>query len=491
MTLDASVLFDANYYLAQNPDVADAISRGAISSALDHFTRFGQFELRNPSPFFNNQFYLSQNPDIRAAFNANQGTATPFSPFQHFISSGQFEGRTPNYLFDPGFYLSRNPDVAALVGPGKPFSSAFEHFLRFGQSEQRDPSALFNTEFYLAQNSDVAQAGIPAARHFLQFGQFASEQRSPTNNFSFATYASNYSDVANATSQGQFTSLFEHFVRFGQQEARSGDPVGSPVFVIGGFDWQQENAASTATSFGSPGIFGPGIESIFATDFGRKLSSPLATQFDASRTTGRLLPAAPATSAALAATFPSPVIIGNPDLAPNRDRARLEITWNGQRLPNGPGDDFVIYESGFQGGPEAYAVEVRRAGQADFFPLARYEFADSFELFDPTTGAGVFATGFNLTDFGLGSTAQIDAIRISNIFNAAAGAGEDRIYASNNGQGFVGFNFGPEEGSRLTTGPLGPGGANSPFVGSPFDSNKLDVDTLYVAGLYDVTAPTA
>jgi hypothetical protein len=42
--------FDEAAYLAANPDVRDAVSRGAFRSGLDHFEKHGQFELRAGAP---------------------------------------------------------------------------------------------------------------------------------------------------------------------------------------------------------------------------------------------------------------------------------------------------------------------------------------------------------------------------------------------------------------------------------------------------------
>lgn len=131
-TLD---LFDPSFYLGQNPDVAVAVSGGAFSSALDHFTRFGQFEGRDPGYLFDTGFYLEQNPDVAAAVDRQELTG-----IEHFTQFGQFEGRDPNDWFDTSYYLAQNPDVAAAVSGGS-FSSGIEHFTKLGQFEGRDASA--------------------------------------------------------------------------------------------------------------------------------------------------------------------------------------------------------------------------------------------------------------------------------------------------------------------------------------------------------------
>lgn len=74
-----SGLFNKQYYLDQNPDVAKA----SIHPIL-HYVRYGVAENRNPSEQFNTFFYLKNNEDV-----INAG----LNPFAHYIRFGQFEGR--------------------------------------------------------------------------------------------------------------------------------------------------------------------------------------------------------------------------------------------------------------------------------------------------------------------------------------------------------------------------------------------------------------
>lgn len=89
----------------------------------------------NQQPIFNAQYYLQKNPDVAA--NETFGK----NPYQHYLQYGQSEGRSAydasNPLrFDPNFYLEQNPDVAkAGVDP-------LQHYIQFGQMEGR---AGYNT----------------------------------------------------------------------------------------------------------------------------------------------------------------------------------------------------------------------------------------------------------------------------------------------------------------------------------------------------------
>ncbi|MBD2184924.1 SGNH/GDSL hydrolase family protein [Aerosakkonema funiforme] len=172
-------LFNENFYLAANQDVAAAVSKGEFASGFDHFSQFGEFERRNPSAFFDSAYYLQQNLDVATEVNAGKTTA-----FEHFIVFGQSERRNPNLLFDTGFYLRNNSDVAVAVGAD--LLTGIEHFVKFGADELRNPSRFFDTNFYLNRNPDVARATqkdeITGVEHYIEFGQF--EGRIPRQLFS-------------------------------------------------------------------------------------------------------------------------------------------------------------------------------------------------------------------------------------------------------------------------------------------------------------------
>ncbi|MBM3485207.1 MAG: matrixin family metalloprotease [Alphaproteobacteria bacterium] len=105
---------------------------------------------------FNDQFYLAQNPDVAAA---------GVNPKAHYLAFGSKEGRDPNRLFDTDYYLARNPDVRnAGVNP-------LEHYASFGFRESRDPGPSFDVDLYLQANQDVRLVGIDPLTHYLNFGE--------------------------------------------------------------------------------------------------------------------------------------------------------------------------------------------------------------------------------------------------------------------------------------------------------------------------------
>ncbi|XWK90749.1 MAG: hypothetical protein U7127_12070 [Phormidium sp.] len=96
------MLFDEQFYLRKNPDVAAAVTSGNLSSGLTHYLQFGQSENRSGTNF--NEFAYS-----------GITRATPPSSFN---------------------LEKANPDVEAAVKAGL-FGSTLEHYIKFGQFEDR------------------------------------------------------------------------------------------------------------------------------------------------------------------------------------------------------------------------------------------------------------------------------------------------------------------------------------------------------------------
>ncbi|NER79306.1 MAG: hypothetical protein F6K42_06920, partial [Leptolyngbya sp. SIO1D8] len=212
-------LFDENYYLNQNPDVAAAVSHGAFQSGYDHFVRFGLSEGRNPSVLYNQDFYLAAHSDVARAVDVGFFD----SGLTHFLNFGHRENRNPSDLFNQADYLTNNPHVTAAV-EAKLFQSPFEHYILFGSNENRLPYlSLYNEAFYLQTYSEVADQVASGAfqdgfEQFIRFGQ--AEGKNPSFLFSEHAYLTANSDVAAAVSVSAFSSAFEHYERFGRFENR-------------------------------------------------------------------------------------------------------------------------------------------------------------------------------------------------------------------------------------------------------------------------------
>lgn len=227
-------LFNAAYYLAHNPDVADA---GV--DPYTHYMTIGWHEGRNPSSLFDTTWYLAHNPDVAAA---------GVNPLQHFETFGWREGRDPSASFSVADYLAANPDVAAAnVDP-------LVHYVQFGESEGRmsfasdhaagvdpafytahttlpqgvtasadylghgwaagmNPNAWFDSAYYLKQNPDVKAAGMDPLLHYETYGW--KEGRAPSLVFDGNAYLTANADVAAAG-----VDPLLHWLDFGKAEGR-------------------------------------------------------------------------------------------------------------------------------------------------------------------------------------------------------------------------------------------------------------------------------
>ena len=250
-------LFNNDYYLSKNADVAAAVKSGQIASGFAHFNSFGKFENRETSIFFNSSFYLEKNQDVANAVNNKQTTA-----IDHFLAYGQLEDRNSTEFFNSGSYRRKNKDVddaiKATSGGGQ--LSALEHFVKYGQFEKRDPDDFFSTKFYLSKNSDVATAvnagQMTAFGHFVNYGQY--EQRQNSIFFDAGFYLSKNTDVATAV-QGGSISAIGHFLRYGQFEKRDSISQFNTAFYLEknpDVNTAVNNSNGTLTAIGHFAAFG-------------------------------------------------------------------------------------------------------------------------------------------------------------------------------------------------------------------------------------------
>jgi len=219
--LPLAQLYDEQYYLNQNPDIA-ALVGSTFSSGFQHFVNFGVNEGRNPSVLYNESFYLANNNDVRNAVTSGAVS----SGLVHFLTSGHREGRDPSAFFDQSDYLLNNPDVDSAVDSGA-LVSAFQHYVIAGVDENRLPAlSLFDAQYYLDTNPQLVQAGVTQADafdHFQQFGQF--EGRRGSAAYRESSYLSLNNDVSNAVTAGALPNGFQHFEAVGRFEGRFVLPV--------------------------------------------------------------------------------------------------------------------------------------------------------------------------------------------------------------------------------------------------------------------------
>lgn len=83
---------DEAWYTSAYDDIGQAIHRGVIKSAKQHFIDDGYFEGRLPFPMVVDEpWYLQENPDVAESVR----TGAVLSAQEHFDKNGYREGRLP------------------------------------------------------------------------------------------------------------------------------------------------------------------------------------------------------------------------------------------------------------------------------------------------------------------------------------------------------------------------------------------------------------
>ena len=166
--LQRSGLFDGNWFLDRNPDLA-----APGTDPLRHFHRWGWKENRWPNAYFEPFWYLAQNRDVR-----ERG----IDPLLHYALYGEAEGRRPIAYFDPNWYRDAY---------GIPIGTlCLAHFLEHRTGGSFSPIPEFDAAYYVARYPDVAEAGMDPFEHYLVRG--ASEDREPSREFDPEFYRSRY-----------------------------------------------------------------------------------------------------------------------------------------------------------------------------------------------------------------------------------------------------------------------------------------------------------
>jgi O-antigen biosynthesis protein len=141
----AGGFFDAEWYIARYPDVAES-----GISPYEHYLQYGKKEGRYPA--FDEIWYQNEYPDVLQSGQV---------PRAHYFQIGIVEGRHP--IFDSEWYLNQYPDV---VETGM---DPYEHYVAYGKAEHRYP--LFDREWYVSHYLDVQAAGLHAFTHYIQHGR--------------------------------------------------------------------------------------------------------------------------------------------------------------------------------------------------------------------------------------------------------------------------------------------------------------------------------
>jgi glycosyl transferase family WbsX len=166
--LGHSGLFDADFYLGCNPDLA-----ALGSEALAHYHRHGWREGRKPNPYFDPAWYRGQYPDVAAADT---------DPLLHYVTVGEAVGCRPVAWFDPLWYARTYALPAGM--------HALRHYLLNRQSGKVSAMPEFDSGFYLRAYPDVAAAGLDPLEHYMVQG--FREARRPFEGFDPVFYRQRY-----------------------------------------------------------------------------------------------------------------------------------------------------------------------------------------------------------------------------------------------------------------------------------------------------------
>lgn len=185
-------------------------------------------------------FYTAQNPDVKAVYGDDDAAT-----LQHFVNYGMAEGRQAREDFNVFVYKNRYQDVAAVFGDD--LKGCYLHYMQHGRAEGRtgdgelvdvpsngansagtvydgvDYSSVYNFDYYLNANADVAEAfGNDAAAVLKQFVDHGmAEGRQGSVEFNVYTYMSKYGDLQSAYGS-DLMSYYMHYVQYGKNEGRTG-----------------------------------------------------------------------------------------------------------------------------------------------------------------------------------------------------------------------------------------------------------------------------
>lgn len=210
---DPHPLFDIRYYLAQRPDLAQAVKHNV--NPLQHYLEHGAQEGLNPHPLFDTRFYMQQCEGLED---------TALSPLLHFLTKGWRMQIDPHPLFSIAYYQVKHPEVLRLdVNP-------LLHCLCGGRAEQGDMSPWFDGEYYLRANADVSASGSTPLDHYLHFGIAENRAASPLAAHILATrpaYARPFGLLDLARAEHRPTSLGAlQFLNAGQRQLAAEEVAG-------------------------------------------------------------------------------------------------------------------------------------------------------------------------------------------------------------------------------------------------------------------------
>lgn len=210
--------YDGIYYKKNNGDLSKMTSMELIR----HYSLYGKNELRQASSnyditdfLFDAEFYAACNPDVANAYGNNSNLLK-----MHWYKYGIAEGRIASLVFDAKYYLANNKDVAKAYS-SKNYLAAYSHFINYGFSEGRQGNQIFSVKYYLSKNIDIKNAYgsnyLKVLNHFIKYGK--NEPRITSSKFNVTAYRLKNSDLKRAYG-GNYAKYFRHYLAYGKNEKR-------------------------------------------------------------------------------------------------------------------------------------------------------------------------------------------------------------------------------------------------------------------------------
>jgi GT2 family glycosyltransferase len=246
-------IFDARFYVATHPDIAEAIKKDSHFDPKGHFYNEGLREARLASLFFNLAYvhhHLAKFEDVEVepaaatrtffelppeqrfvpnrwfnpwAYRQRYAAKCPelsrlndYATFEHYLAHAGELSLSPSGLFDEATYVARCPDVPALIAAGK-FRSGFHHFVSVGWAEDRTNLFAFGEGIFPPKRIGAEQRDYVLNP--------PSDLRRVVWWFDETFYLTAYPDVHVLQRGGAVRSGLEHFLVQGFMEGRVPHPA--------------------------------------------------------------------------------------------------------------------------------------------------------------------------------------------------------------------------------------------------------------------------
>lgn len=246
--VDYSAVFDFDYYIANNADLAVLCEDDV--AALAHFVEHGMEEGRQGNEEFNVYTYRIRYGDLRSLYGNNLKEY-----YMHYVNYGKEEGRSGvgtaeqipittyggvdySAVYDYSYYVNNYEDVRSTYA-GNDWSVLWQ-FVEYGMTEGRQANMEFNVFTYKNRYPDLRSAfgGDLKAyyMHYINTGK--AEGRSGAGDatltpqtmyegieyssvYNYDYYLNTYPDVASSIG-GDDEAVLRHFVEYGMKEGRQG-----------------------------------------------------------------------------------------------------------------------------------------------------------------------------------------------------------------------------------------------------------------------------